>query len=529
MTDAISHSIQRLLRALGLRSINAQFFFSYCLIFCCAALTAAVLFFSEQDASQIDRAGAQRMLSQKVAKEALLVAQGVIPMAELEASINRFNDAQRLLIDGDARQGIAPISHPKTQQDLARVARLWQDVSGDALRIASGQPLDLAAFNQSSLEVLKQMHQIVGELSADANATAKQQLWLALGSTVLILVLVVLGRVAGMGWLMNRISQLRECLEQVAEGDFSRTLTTPYNDDEMGQITASYRRLRQQVGEMIREVGEAAVSADDQCQRLAGMAADTANNVQGQQAELDQVVTAMNEMLATSHEVARSTEETATAADQAERETETGEHLMSTSLGAIRGLSEHIEGLGEVMQQLIRDSQEISQVLDVITGIAEQTNLLALNAAIEAARAGEQGRGFAVVADEVRNLAARTQTSAGEINSLIARLQQGANAASDAMQASKNSSELTLEQIEQAQQAFAHIVEAVQTIRAMSAQVATAAEEQSQVAETMNESLHRIAQASEHTATSSQQTAATGQSITQRMDSLRSLTLRFTV
>ncbi|SEL69423.1 methyl-accepting chemotaxis protein [Atopomonas hussainii] len=231
MTDAISHSIQRLLRALGLRSINAQFFFSYCLIFCCAALTAAVLFFSEQDASQIDRAGAQRMLSQKVTKEALLVAQGVLPMAELEASISRFNEAQRLLIEGDARQGIAPISHPKAQQDLARVARLWQDVSADALQIASGKALDLAAFNQASLEVLKQMHQIVGELSADANATAQQQLWLALGSTVLILILVVLGRVAGMGWLMNRISQLRECLEKVAEGDFSRALNTPYNDD----------------------------------------------------------------------------------------------------------------------------------------------------------------------------------------------------------------------------------------------------------------------------------------------------------
>ncbi|MCJ8169140.1 methyl-accepting chemotaxis protein [Atopomonas sediminilitoris] len=526
---SLSNLIQRVLRALGLRTINAQFFFSYCLIFCCAALTAAVLFFSEQDASQIDRAGAQRMLSQKIAKESLLAAQGLVAPSDVKASITLFDDSHRVLLKGDSAAGQLAVSQPDAVEGLREVDRLWPAFREQAMQVAAGDISDLSGFNQNSVQLLQKMHAVVGMMSAAANQTAKQQLWLALGSTLVILILVVLGRLCGMDWLMQRIQALRECLEQVAAGDFSRPLETPYSDDEMGQITESYRRLRLQVGEMIRAVGDAATNADSQCQRLAGMAADTASNVQGQQAELDQVVTAMNEMLATAQEVARSTVETADAADVADKETHTGERLMAESLASIRGLSSHVEGLAELMQQLSTDSQAIGKVLEVITAIAEQTNLLALNAAIEAARAGEQGRGFAVVADEVRNLAARTQTSAGEINSLIERLQSRTEAASVAMQASKDSSELTLEQIEQAQQAFAHIVDAVQTIRGMSAQVATAAEEQSQVAETMNESLHRIALASEQTAGSSQQTAASGQNITERMDALRELTLRFNV
>ena len=303
--------------------------------------------------------------------------------------------------------------------------------------LAAGQSADLKTLAGDSNDILAASNEVVSLISAQANRSASQQLWVALGSTLCILLLVVLGRIAGMNWLMLQIDELRGRLEKVSQGDFSAPLQVRHADDEMGRITLAYNSLLGQVGEMIRGVRQAADDADGQCKHMANPAGDSARNVEGQQAEIDQVATAMNEMLATSQEVARSTVEAANAADVAEQETNAGSAVMNESVGAIRTLSGHVDGLADVMQQLVLDSHEIGKVLNVISGIAEQTNLLALNAAIEAARAGEQGRGFAVVADEVRSLASRTQSSAKEVGVLVERLQSQASRAGQAMDASR--------------------------------------------------------------------------------------------
>ena len=529
MFDAITDLIQRSLRLLGFRSINSQFFFSYLLIFCCAALTAAVLFLSVRDATQLDMAGAQRMLSQKMAKESILVAQKVLPMSQLEQTVQRFESSHRLLLKGDTAQNIKPLKLASARQQLEVVDREWEQYRQRVMAVAAGgtTEAELRGLAADSEQILKDMDEVVGLMSADANSTAASQRWLAMSSTLIILLLVVLGRLAGMNWLMHRIGALRHRLELVGSGDFSQPLEARFDDDEIGRITHAYNQLLTQVGEMIRAVRESAQAADESCARMASMASVNSSNVREQQAEIDQVATAMNQMLATSHEVARSTVEAASAADTAERETSSGHAVMQVSVDAIRDLTQHVEGLAEVMQQLLADSEEIGRVLEVISSIAAQTNLLALNAAIEAARAGEQGRGFAVVADEVRNLAARTQTSAGEISGLISRLQAQAGRASAAMGESRQGSELTLQQIEAAQNAFEHIVDAVQTIRGMANQIATAAEEQSHVAEEMNRSLNRIGEVAEQSAHSSIETESTSQSINRSMDGLRDLTLRF--
>ncbi|RRW38786.1 methyl-accepting chemotaxis protein, partial [Stutzerimonas stutzeri] len=265
MTSTLANVIQSVLRGLGLRTINLQFFFSYSLIFLCAALTAGVLFMSSKDASQIDMAGAQRMLSQKMMKEALLAAQGIGSPADVDKTIQRFEQSHRLLLNGDSAQGIVRVELASAQPHLQRVDQIWQRYRPAVQALAAGQSADLKTLAGDSNDILAASNEVVSLISAQANRSASQQLWVALGSTLCILLLVVLGRIAGMNWLMLQIDELRGRLEKVSQGDFSAPLQVRHADDEMGRITLAYNSLLGQVGEMIRGVRQAADDADGQC------------------------------------------------------------------------------------------------------------------------------------------------------------------------------------------------------------------------------------------------------------------------
>ncbi|WP_373877843.1 methyl-accepting chemotaxis protein [Pseudomonas turukhanskensis] len=248
-----------------------------------------------------------------------------------------------------------------------------------------------------------------------------------------------------------------------------------------------------------------------------------------QRHETDQVATAINEMSAAAHQVAQSAQGAASAAQKTDQEGQAAKKVVDGSITRIHALVGDIRTSGTSLDSLQQDVQSIVSVLGVIRSIAEQTNLLALNAAIEAARAGEAGRGFAVVADEVRALASRTQQSTQEIQGMIDRLQKGTEDAVTAMRRSSEAGDVTSQQANQAGASLDAIAELIATINAMNAQIASAAEEQTAVAEEINRSVHQIAGAVDRVADETQQSAQSARSLADLGNRLGALVRQFRI
>ena len=256
---------------------------------------------------------------------------------------------------------------------------------------------------------------------------------------------------------------------------------------------------------------------------------ETKRDTLQQQSETSQVVTAMNEMTATVQEVARHATEAASAANKADHASVEGKKVVLSTMNAIEALSSEVHSAANVISQLEKDSENIGTVLDVIKGIAEQTNLLALNAAIEAARAGEQGRGFAVVADEVRTLASRTQQSTQEIQAMIENLQVGAQTAVKVMDESRAKAESSVSQAAKAGGSLEDITHSVSLINDMNTQIATAAEEQSAVAEEINRNIVNISEIVDRTADGANQTSIASEELASLAAQLQQLVNQFKV
>ena len=353
------------------------------------------------------------------------------------------------------------------------------------------QGIDRAASDQMTA-LVTQLHdrgtQQSAEISASASATVTGGLVTMLLSSLVIGVLAL--------WLINRrlIAPIRTLIEHIArlsQGNFGERVDSS-RKDELGSLANSANVLRDFLADTFNRLKHSTSELDNASGELNAIAVLMAQGVREQFSRTDQVATAMHEMSATAQEVARHAAEAAGAADQADTSAQQGERVMQATIQSITGMRGEIASTAEVIRRLESDSGRISKVLEVIRGIAEQTNLLALNAAIEAARAGEQGRGFAVVADEVRTLAQRTAESTAEIHQIIDTVQTGAVNAVRAIENGQNRSEQSVTQVTEAGAMLQRITEAVEAIRDMNRQIATAAEEQTSVAEDISRNLTEI-------------------------------------
>ena len=423
--------------------------------------------------------------------------------SSLEAYAQAIGDAERSLETAQAAVAKLPVDGNLLKNTVLGTRTYLTRLKDTQLTTENTQ----TQLEQQLDQLLAQSDLLSQDQTHRRDSEAEQARTQMLGVTAAALLLGVLAAWVIAGQIVKPLRKALDVAHRIAEGDLSHDIQTRRRD-ELGQLQRSMAQMTLNLRGLIGNISDNARQIASAAEELAAITVQTRAGVSHQRDETEQVATAMNQMLATAQEVARHAEQASIAAAEANQQAELGDQVVTDAVAQIEHLAHERARSSQAMLALQHESQKIGSVLEVIKSVSQQTNLLALNAAIEAARAGEAGRGFAVVADEVRSLAQRTQQSAEEIEGLIGGLHSGTQQVADIMDYSRTLTDNSVTLTRNAGDALTEIARTVAVIQEMNPQIAAAAEEQSAVAEEINRSVLKVRDASEQTATASEQTAA---------------------
>ncbi|VVO23446.1 methyl-accepting chemotaxis protein [Pseudomonas fluorescens] len=464
----------------------------------------------------------------KLVQQARFQVRGYTYSAKVEAEQPALDAIDDALNNLESLPGKLPEQHIANLQQASEALKSY--------RAAVSQFRDSQVASAAALKRMADQGNILFDMSKQLSAAqiTKRDSDAAQAKNTLALVTVLtllFGLIAA--WAITRqivipLQQTLTVVERVASGDLSQDLDVQRRD-ELGQLQSAIQRMTVGLRQLIGGIGAGVTQIASAAAQLSAVTEQTSAGVNSQKVETDQVATAMHEMTATVQEVARNAEEASEAAVAADQQAREGDKVVSEAIAQIERLATEVGNSTEAMSHLQRESDKIGSVLDVIKSVAQQTNLLALNAAIEAARAGEAGRGFAVVADEVRSLAQRTQKSTEEIEQLIVGLQSGTQQVATIMDNSRSLTDSSVELTRRAGGSLANITRTVSAIQAMNQQIAAAAEQQSAVAEEINRSVLNVRDVSEQTSAASEETAASSVELARLGTHLQMLVGKFRV
>lgn len=357
----------------------------------------------------------------------------------------------------------------------------------------------LDQLEQRKEEAALSQSELIDGVIAQSNWTQAVVLIIGLGLCVLLALFFPPLISKPLGLLLERLQDMAK-----GEGDLTARIHLARHD-ELGKVADAFNEFIEKLQRTIQKVNSMAEQVATSSEQLSAISEQSNQSIKEQHQAVEQVATAIHQMSTTVDEIAKNANDAAQSAQQADKHTQSGREAVDETVAAIKSLAEQVNNITQVIDKVANDSNDISRVLEVIGGIAEQTNLLALNAAIESARAGEHGRGFSVVADEVRTLASRTQQSTREIQEMIERLQSASQEAVTSMNKGREQADSTVERAQRADEALTGITAAVTEINDMNSHIATAADEQSSVTDNINQNVSKITTISEQSAQSSAQ------------------------